>query len=155
MSRVLLNITGLNTIQARLTELGLNLPELLLPANTVIAEQTEAVIAELYPNMVQEWKVSINKYPGGVASVMAESTDMLVRWYEYGTAAHEIDPVTGQALAFAGTHNWSGQMVITGHVEHPGAIAHNRGATLLAEMGAVARSVWGEELNAIITNFEV
>jgi hypothetical protein len=155
MSRVYFTVQGMDVIQERLLAIGQNLPELLMYANQLIAEQITIVIAELYPNMVQEWDVSINKYPGGVASVMAKTTDMIVRWYEYGTRAHDIDPRTAQALSFEGTHEFAGMRIITGHVDHPGAKAHNQRLMLLAELGDIARTVWGEELTRIIINFEV
>lgn len=48
-------------------------------------------------------------------------------WYshfiEYGTVEHGIDPKNKTVLSFPGTHGFSGQQIVVGHVDHPGVKA--------------------------------
>jgi hypothetical protein len=151
MATVTINVAGLEALAERLQSLAQNLPEMLMDANEKIVVATETAIADLYPNMQSRWRVTINDSPGEVASVRAVGSQAIIKWYEYGTPAHPIDPVVGMALAFPGTHGSEGEFVIRGHVDHPGAKAHNEKEILMANMKQAGWSAWSSALADIVT----
>lgn len=83
------------------------------------------------------------------------------RAWEYGSGLKarrgskgyiNIDPKTKPFLVFAGTNDWSGQIIRTSHVNHPGIMAANGGQGYIAPAVNELRKRARTELDADVRN---
>lgn len=149
------NIDGALAVAQRLESLGMNLTNILMPANQAIVNETEATLADLYPNMASRFVLTINDVPSAsiLASVKVTGHQAILKWYEYGTRMHIIEATNAQALAFMGTHEMEGEMVFAPEVLHPGAKAHNEAGILAGDMEITAMTEWSAILENLALYF--